>query len=50
MLPNKRMQLAGRSLWFLPASGRRPPVPPADLGGFAAGRRAVYVGFTAGVS
>jgi hypothetical protein len=48
--PNKRMQLVARSFWPTPVWGRWPSVLRARLGGFAAGRRAVYVGFTAGGS
>ena len=50
MLPNKRMQLAARSFWSTPVSGRRPFALRASLGGFALGRRTAYGRRTAGVS
>jgi hypothetical protein len=46
----KRMQLAARGFWSASCAGQRPSELRANLGGFASGRRAVYVGFTAGVS
>jgi hypothetical protein len=49
-LANKRMQLAARGLWSAGRAGRRPSELRAGVGGFASGRRTVYVGFTAGVS
>jgi hypothetical protein len=44
---NKRMQLAARGLWFaIVVTGGRPSQRRL-VGGFAAGRRAVYGRFTA---
>jgi hypothetical protein len=50
LLPNKRMQLAARTFSFASAAGRRPFDILAGVAGLAAGRRAVYGQFTAGVS
>jgi hypothetical protein len=50
MRAHKRMQQSTRGLWCAGAAGRRSARLRASLGGFAAGRRAVYGRFTAGVS